>query len=66
GAMTWPQMVRELGEDPTAQLEEIESFNKELDQRGIVLDIDPRKTTAGGQQQQLAGDAEATATRTDS
>ncbi len=53
GAMTLPQMIRELGEDPISQLEEIESFNKELDKRGIVLDIDPRKTSAGGQQQQL-------------
>jgi lambda family phage portal protein len=51
GAMTWPQMIRELGQDPTAQLEEIELLNKELDDRGIVLDCDPRHTTAGGQQQ---------------
>lgn len=54
GAMTWPQMVRELGYDPTEQLDEIEAFNKEIDDRGIVLDVDPRRTTAGGQQQQLA------------
>jgi lambda family phage portal protein len=51
GAMTWPQMIRELGEDPTAQLDEIKAFNDDLDARGIVLDIDPRKTTTGGQQQ---------------
>lgn len=58
GAMTWQQMVRELGYDPTDQLDEIESFNKELDKRDIVLDIDPRRTTAGGQQQQLAASTE--------
>lgn len=62
GAMTWPQMVRELGEDPATQLDEIKQFNDDLDERGIVLDIDPRRTTAGGQQQQLGasskGDAE--------
>lgn len=51
GAMTWHQMVRELGFDPMEQLDEIEQLNKELDRRGIVLDIDPRRTTAGGQQQ---------------
>jgi lambda family phage portal protein len=51
GAMTWPQMIRELGEDPVAQLDEIEAFNEDLDKRGIVLDSDPRKTTAAGQQQ---------------
>lgn len=51
GAMTLPQMIRELGYDPYEQLDEIETFNKELDRRGIVLDSDPRKMTAGGQQQ---------------
>jgi lambda family phage portal protein len=54
GAMTWPQMIRELGQDPAAQLDEIELLNKELDKRGIVLDCDPRHTTSGGQQQGLA------------
>jgi capsid protein len=48
GAMTWGQMIRELGEDPTAQLDEIETFNRELDERGIVLDSDPRRTNAAG------------------
>lgn len=61
GAMTWAQMVRELGYDPTEQLAEIEAMNKELDDRGIVLDIDPRRMTAAGQQQgQLAAPAEET------
>ncbi len=54
GAMTWPQMVRELGYDPVEQLREIKETNDALDAAGIVLDSDPRKTTAGGQQQQLA------------
>lgn len=53
GAMTWPQMIRELGEDPTTQLDEIETFNRDVDKRGIVFDCDPRRTTAGGQQQLL-------------
>ena len=48
GAMTWPQMIRELGEDPVAQLDEIERFNQEMDERGIVLDCDPRRTNANG------------------
>lgn len=51
GAMTWGQMVRELGEDPVAQLDEIQAFNKELDDRGIVLDCDPRRTNSSGQKQ---------------
>jgi lambda family phage portal protein len=49
GAMTWPQMVRELGYDPTEQLTEIAETNAELDKLGIVLDIDPRKTNGSGQ-----------------
>lgn len=52
GQLTWPQMVRELGEDPDAMLDEIEEFNAELDRRGISLDCDPRKLTAAGQAQQ--------------
>lgn len=55
GAMTWGQMVRELGEDPVAQLDEIERFNEELDERGIVLDCDPRRTNANGGVQQIGG-----------
>lgn len=55
GLMTWEQAVRELGEDPTAQLDEIERANREFDRRGIILDVDPRKTTATGQQQLSAG-----------
>lgn len=48
GAMTWPQMIRELGEDPATQLKEIQTYNKLIDDAGIVLDSDPRKTNAAG------------------
>lgn len=65
GAMTWGQMVRELGYDPTEQLAEIQAMNKELDARGIVLDIDPRKMTSAGQQQQLSAPADDTADAAD-
>ena len=53
GAMTWPQMVRELGQDPLAQLDEIQAFNIDVDERGIVLDGDPRTMTQAGQAQTL-------------
>lgn len=53
GFMTWPQVIRELGYDPRVQLAEIAEYNKLLDDAGIVLDTDPRKVTAAGQQQQL-------------
>jgi lambda family phage portal protein len=61
GLMTLPQAIRELGYDPFEQIAEIEAFNKELDDRGIVLDSDPRYMTVAGQVQQVkqlgAGDA---------
>jgi lambda family phage portal protein len=54
GLITWPQMIREQGNDPVAQIEEIKKTNEDLDEAGIVLDMDPRVTTAGGQKQQAA------------
>jgi len=57
GQLTWPQMVRELGEDPDRMLDEIEAFNKEVDRRGIRLDCDPRNLTVAGQAQQAGGAA---------
>lgn len=57
GAMTWGQMVRQLGYDPQEQLEEIEEYNNALDERGIILDIDPRQMTSAGQLQGDAADA---------
>ncbi|HET7500646.1 MAG TPA: phage portal protein [Kofleriaceae bacterium] len=61
GVMTLPQVIRERGGDPIAQLEEAQRFNDELDKRGIVLDCDPRRTngSGGAQGAQLApGDAQ--------
>jgi lambda family phage portal protein len=51
GAITWPEMIRELGEDPDAQIAEIEKWNANLDRLGIKLDSDPRYLTQGGQLQ---------------
>jgi lambda family phage portal protein len=51
GAITWPDMVRERGYDPDAQLEEIRTWNEKFDAAGVMLDSDPRKITAQGQQQ---------------
>lgn len=48
GAMTWPEMVRERGYNPTRQLREIRDWNQKLDEAGVVLDCDPRKTTQQG------------------
>jgi lambda family phage portal protein len=51
GTRTLFQILRELGEDPEAHLAEIAAVNERLDELGIVLDSDPRKTTTSGQGQ---------------
>ena len=38
----------ELGYDPEEIIEEIIESNKKLDDAGIILDTDPRKTAGGG------------------
>lgn len=53
GAITWPQMISELGNDPVAQLAEIAAYNEKFDAAGVVFDSDARKTNNSGQQQQL-------------
>jgi lambda family phage portal protein len=55
GVMTLPQAIREQGEDPETHLAEIAAANKRLDALGIVLDCDPRRTTASGQGQPTEG-----------
>jgi lambda family phage portal protein len=48
GTMTLRQAIAEQGFDPDAQLEQIEEINRILDERGIVLDCDPRRVTQSG------------------
>ncbi|WP_424138173.1 phage portal protein [Roseomonas chloroacetimidivorans] len=51
GFETWPQAVTSMGYDPQAQADEIADANAMLDDRGIILDSDPRRiTNAGGAQ----------------
>ncbi len=57
GFMTWPQVIRELGEDPARQLAELAETNDALDEAEIVLDCDPRMTNAQGAAQQAGGGA---------
>lgn len=52
GLMTYEQAVLEYGFDPRRQLSDIERINKMLDEKGIILDCDPRKGPAGKQAQQ--------------
>ena len=51
GAMTLDDMVREQGFDPDEHWREYAASLARLDRLGIVLDSDPRKTSAAGQAQ---------------
>jgi lambda family phage portal protein len=51
GTLTLRQAIAEQGYDPDAQLEQIAEINRLLDERGIILDCDPRRVTQTGTQQ---------------
>ncbi len=51
GTLTVRQAIAEQGYDPDAQLEQIAEINRLLDEKGIVLDSDPRRVTQSGTQQ---------------
>lgn len=51
GLKSWAQAVRERGYDPDAMLAEIVEYNDQYDSYEVVLDSDPRRTNAAGQQQ---------------
>lgn len=61
GVMTLGEALREQGRDPDEHLEEYAATNKKLDALGIVLDSDPRQTTAAGQAQMDPAEAGAAA-----
>jgi lambda family phage portal protein len=47
--LTSPQeAIRELGMDPEQVLDEWEAYAKDLDKRGLVLDVDPRRVAPAG------------------
>ena len=54
GAMTPSEMIRERGGNPDDHLAEYAKDLKKLDQLGIVLDSDARRTNASGQAQSLS------------
>lgn len=57
GVMTLQQVIRERGEDFVAHVAEIEEANKLLDEKGVWLDSDPRRTSAAGLTQERVGAA---------
>ncbi|MCR0981799.1 phage portal protein [Roseomonas populi] len=48
GLQTWGQQVMEQGFDPDEQMEEIRRENADFDERGIILDGDPRRMSLSG------------------
>lgn len=57
GFLTWGQAVAEFGYDPHAQAEEIRNWNAEMDEYGLILDADPRRTGGSGGAQNAAANA---------
>lgn len=51
GIMSLSEALRERGYDPEETLDELANDFEELDERGLVLDVDPRKMTQAGQAQ---------------
>lgn len=51
GFRTWQDVVAEKGRNPDDVLDGIRAFNVKVDDFGIVLDSDPRRTNAQGVQQ---------------
>lgn len=54
GILTWQQVVAATGRNPADVLAEIKAWMQLLDEAGVVLDCDPRKTTGSGVLQKLA------------
>jgi lambda family phage portal protein len=48
GFATWQQTVASMGYDPRKQADDIAEANDFFDERGLVLDIDPRRTAGTG------------------
>lgn len=58
GSLTLYENIRQQGWDPEDFLREVEEGNRRLDELGIVLDSDPRKTSTSGLRQAPASDDE--------
>lgn len=57
GLITWGQAVAEMGWDPARQAAEIERWNADHDDRGLILDGDSRRTAKAGGAQDAAQNA---------
>lgn len=57
GLLTWGQAVAQMGWEPRRQAEEIAEWNAEHDDRGLILDGDPRRTGGSGGAQDARANA---------
>jgi lambda family phage portal protein len=57
GLISYQDAVADYGFDPVELLDEVQEFNEEVDERGIILDSDPRRTGETGKLQEVAGGA---------
>lgn len=48
GLLTWPQAVAQMGWEPRRQLAQIAEWNDAMDDVGVILDADPRRTAKSG------------------
>lgn len=48
GFETWDQVVSSFGYDPEKQVDEIARANTRFDERGLILDVDPRRVANAG------------------
>jgi len=48
GQMTQPELLRQSGVDPDDFVRELQEWNRQLDQAGVVLDSDPRHVSRAG------------------
>jgi lambda family phage portal protein len=55
GFTSWGEAVREQGGDPDAVLDEIAESNKKMDDRGVIVDSDPRRVSQAGLTQERVG-----------
>lgn len=53
GFRSWQDVVTETGRNPDDVMDEIADWNAKLDDKGITLDSDPRRTTVQGLQQKV-------------
>lgn len=48
GLITLPEAIRQQGFEPDEFIREVQAFNEQIDESGLVFDTDPRKVSAAG------------------